>query len=97
MILNTTLVLTFLLAGLSMIGAFSIDTFLPSFPSIAREYSISMAMVQQTLSVYLLAFSGMSLFYGTLSDSFGRRSVVLSSLALFTCASIGAALSPSFG
>lgn len=91
-----TLTLTFILAGLSMVGAFAIDTFLPSFPAISHQFSISMAMVQQALSAYLLAFSVMSLFYGTLSDSFGRRPVILASLLLFTAASIGAALAPSF-
>jgi DHA1 family bicyclomycin/chloramphenicol resistance-like MFS transporter len=90
-------ILTVILAGLSMIGAFSIDTFLPSFPAIAQDFSISMAMVQQSLSLYLLAFSGMSLFYGTLSDSFGRRPVILASLLIFTGASVGAALAPGFG
>lgn len=84
------------LAGLSMIGAFAIDTFLPSFPAIAHQFSISMPVVQQALSAYLLAFSAMTLFYGTLSDSFGRRPVILASLLLFTAASIGAALAPSF-
>jgi DHA1 family bicyclomycin/chloramphenicol resistance-like MFS transporter len=94
--LNTTL-LTVTLAGLAMIGPFSIDTFLPSFPAIAQQFGIGMAVVQQALSAFLFAFAGMSLFYGTLSDSFGRRPVVLSSLALFTVASLGAALAPGFG
>ncbi len=90
-------ILTVLLAGLAMLGAFAIDTFLPSFPAIADQFSVSMAVVQQALSAYLLAFSFMSLFYGTLSDSFGRRPVILVSLLLFTAASIGAAFAPSFG
>ncbi|MDH2435533.1 multidrug effflux MFS transporter [Pokkaliibacter sp. MBI-7] len=91
-----TWILTLVLAGLTMIGPFATDTFLPSFPAIANQFSISMTQVQQSLSVYLLAFSAMSLFYGTLSDSFGRRPVILGSLILFTLASVGAALSPSF-
>lgn len=90
-------ILTVTLAGLAMLGAFAIDTFLPSFPAIATHFSVSMSVVQQALSAYLLAFSVMSLFYGTLSDSFGRRPVILASLLLFTVASIGAALAPSFG
>ncbi|WP_246860548.1 multidrug effflux MFS transporter [Noviherbaspirillum sp. UKPF54] len=89
--------LTVTLAGLAMLGAFAIDTFLPSFPAIADQFSVSMAVVQLALSAYLLAFSFMSLFYGTLSDSFGRRPVILASLLLFTAASIGAAFAPSFG
>jgi DHA1 family bicyclomycin/chloramphenicol resistance-like MFS transporter len=91
------LILTLILAGLSMIGPFAIDTFLPSFPAIAREFAISQEMVQQALSAYLLAFATMCLFYGTLSDSFGRRRVILASLLLFAVASVGACLAPGFG
>lgn len=88
--------LTLVLAGLAMIGPFAIDTYLPSFPAIAEHFAVAPMAVQQTLSVYLFAFSLMNLFYGTLSDSFGRRPVILVSLLLFTAASVGAALAPSF-
>ncbi len=49
--------------------------------------------MQQTLSAYLFGFALMNLFHGALSDSFGRRPVVLWGLALFTLASLGCALS----
>lgn len=86
-----------LLAMLTMIGPLSIDTYLPSFHAIGTEFQVSPLMVQQTLSVYLFAFSFMMLFYGTLSDSFGRRPVILWSLLVYALASFGAALAPSFG
>jgi DHA1 family bicyclomycin/chloramphenicol resistance-like MFS transporter len=89
--------LTIILGGLAMVGAFAVDTFLPSFPAIATDFSVDVALVQQALSAYLLAFSVMSLFYGTLSDAFGRRPVILASLFVFTAASVGAAFAPSFG
>jgi DHA1 family bicyclomycin/chloramphenicol resistance-like MFS transporter len=89
--------LTVALAGLAMLGAFAIDTFLPSFPAISHDFAVDAATVQQALSAYLLAFSVMSLFYGTLSDAFGRRPVVLVSLVLFVLGSIGAVFAPTFG
>lgn len=89
--------LTFLLAGLAMVAPFAIDTYLPSFHSIALAFSVSDLLVQQTLSAFLLAQAVTSLFYGTLSDSVGRRPVVLGSLVLFVLSSIGATLAPSFG
>ncbi|MGZ5259172.1 MAG: multidrug effflux MFS transporter, partial [Burkholderiales bacterium] len=52
--------------------------------------------MQQTLSVYLLSFAVMTLFHGTISDSLGRRPVVLVNLAVFTAASAGCALAASF-
>lgn len=90
-------ILTIILAALAAVGPFAVDTFLPSFHAIAGQFDVSMALVQQTLSAYLLAVSVMNLFYGTLSDSFGRRPIILVSLVLFTGASTAAALAPTFG
>jgi DHA1 family bicyclomycin/chloramphenicol resistance-like MFS transporter len=87
--------LTLMLAALAMLGPFSIDTYLPSFPAIAADFKVDALYVQQTLSVYLLCFAGMMLFHGTLSDSFGRRPVILGSLAAYALASLGAAFAPS--
>ncbi|MBM3357208.1 MAG: multidrug effflux MFS transporter [Betaproteobacteria bacterium] len=86
-----------MLAGLAMLGPFSIDTYLPSFPAIQGRFSVTPLEMQQTLSVYLITFAVMSLFHGTLSDSFGRRPVILVSLAIFVVASIGCAAAQSFG
>jgi len=84
-----------LLAGLGTLGPFAIDTYLPAFSGIAQSLGASPAQMQQTLSAYLFGFALMNLFHGALSDSFGRRPVVLAGLSLFTLASLGCALSQS--
>ena len=86
-----------LLATLGMLGPFSIDTYLPAFADIAMSLDATPVQMQQTLSAYLLGFAFMSLFHGAISDSFGRRPVVLCGLAVFTLTSIGCALSNSIG
>ena len=86
-----------LLALLGMLGPFSIDTYLPAFADIARSLDATPVQMQQTLSAYLFGFAFMSLFHGAISDSFGRRPVVLWGLAAFTVASAGCALSQSIG
>jgi DHA1 family bicyclomycin/chloramphenicol resistance-like MFS transporter len=91
------ILLTLLLAGLTMVGPLAIDTYLPSFPAIAQTFDASPLLIQQTLSMFLFCFAFMMLFYGTLSDSFGRRPVILVSLVLYIAASIGAAMAPSIG
>lgn len=88
---------TTMLAGLTMVGPLAIDTYLPSFHAIGEDFQVSQILVQQTLSVFLFSFAFLMLFYGMLSDSFGRRPVILWSLAVYTVASFGAAFAPSFG
>jgi MFS transporter, DHA1 family, multidrug resistance protein len=88
--------LIIILACLSMLGAFSTDTYLPSFRSIAAEFQIGLDVVQQTLTVYLLSMAVMTLFHGTLSDAVGRRPVILGGLVIYLAASIGASFAGSF-
>ena len=87
----------FLLACLGMLGPFSIATYLPAFAGIAASIGATPAQMQQTLSAYLFGFAVANLFHGALSDSFGRRPVVLWGLLLFTLASAGCALAQNIG
>ena len=89
--------LAVLLACLGMIGPFSIDTYLPAFDGIARSLQATPLQMQQTLSAYLFGFAVLNLFHGALSDSLGRRPVILWGIGVFTLASVGCALSQSIG
>ncbi|NNG25118.1 multidrug effflux MFS transporter [Telluria aromaticivorans] len=80
-----------LLAGLSMLGPFSIDAYLPAFPQIRANLGASAIEVQQTLTAYMLAFAGMVLWHGALSDAFGRRNVILVALVVFAIGTFGCA------
>jgi DHA1 family bicyclomycin/chloramphenicol resistance-like MFS transporter len=89
------LFLALLLAALAMLGPFSIDTYLPAFPSIETSLRATPIEIQQTLTAYMAAFAFMTLWHGALSDAFGRRNVVLVSLAVFAVASLGCAAAHS--
>lgn len=84
-----------ILGVLACIGPFSIDTYLPAFAEISQEFKTSPEMVQQTLGVYSFAYAFMTLFYGTLSDSFGRKRIVLIALSLYFLASFICFIAPS--
>lgn len=84
-----------LLASLSALGPFSIDTYLPSFTAIAEGLGASQIEVQQTLSIYLLSFAAMTLWHGAIADRYGRRRVILVALGLFGLASLGCMLAGS--
>ena len=88
--------LAFLLAALAMIGPFTIDTYLPAFPAIRSDLGASNAQLQQTLSFYLGTVAVMTLFHGTLSDSFGRKPVILASLAVYTVTAAGCAMASTW-
>jgi len=87
--------LILILAALAAIGPFSISTYLPAFPEIGAELGASREAVQETLSLYMLTFAIMTLWHGSLSDSFGRRRVILFGLVAYTIASIGCAFANS--
>lgn len=87
--------LALLLGALSMFGPFAIDTLFPAFPAIARDFAVTPFALQQSITTYLVAYAAMSLVHGPLSDSLGRKPVILSGIALFTLASAGCALSTS--
>jgi DHA1 family bicyclomycin/chloramphenicol resistance-like MFS transporter len=87
--------LAFLLAALAMFGPFCIDAIFPAFPAIAHQFSASPLAMQQTISVYLMAYAALSLLIGALSDACGRRIVILGGVGIFLAASIGCALAQS--
>mgnify|MGYP003345933168 CR=1 FL=1 len=78
-----------------MLGPFSVDTYLPAFSDMARSLQATPLQMQQSLSIYLIAFAVMNLFHGAISDAVGRKPVVLTGLLLFSLASVGCALASS--
>src|SRR5690606_39178773 len=84
--------LALLLGGLAMFGPFSIDTIFPAFPEMGAALGADKRAMQQTISVYLIAYALMSVVHGPLSDAIGRRRVILGGLGVFTLATVGCAL-----
>ncbi|WP_370290111.1 multidrug effflux MFS transporter [Nocardioides sp.] len=88
-------VVPIVLALLSMIGPFSIDTPFPAFEQMGEDLGAGTASLQLVVSAYLAAFAFMSLVHGPLSDAVGRRTVMLGSLAVFVVASVACAFAPN--
>ncbi len=85
----------FILGGLSALAPFSIDMYLPAFPSIAKSLQTDISHVALSLTSYFIGISIGQLFYGPITDKFGRKKPLIFGLSLFLIASIGCALSPS--
>lgn len=77
-----------LLAGLQAFGPLSIDMYLPALPEIARELSTTETIAQQSVTSFLIGLFIGLLFYGPLSDKYGRRKLLIGGISLYFFASI---------
>jgi DHA1 family bicyclomycin/chloramphenicol resistance-like MFS transporter len=78
-----------MIGTLTMLPPLSIDISLPGLPRIASALGATPALLQWTLSAFVLAFGAGQLVLGPLSDRYGRRPVLLWGLALYTLAGLG--------
>jgi DHA1 family bicyclomycin/chloramphenicol resistance-like MFS transporter len=86
---GSVVLLLALLLGLQPITT---DLYLPALPGLTRELGATMAQAQLTLTALLLAFGISQLFWGPLSDRFGRRPVLLVGTAAYVLASVACAM-----
>lgn len=87
--------LILILGLLSAIGPFSIDMYLPGFPSIAANLHTSVDYVAYSLSSFFIGICAGQLLCGPLLDRFGRKRPLCVGLVLYILASIGCSLSKS--
>lgn len=83
-----------LLALITFSGTFAMHVFVPALPLAARDLGASAGSLQLTISFYILGLSFGQLFYGPISDRYGRRPVLMVGLVIYTFASLAAALAP---
>jgi MFS transporter, DHA1 family, multidrug resistance protein len=83
------------LSALTAVTALSIDMSLPAQPALVRTFGVPEETAGLTLSLFMVGFAAAQLVVGSLSDSWGRRPVMIGGLTLFTLAGIACALSPS--
>ncbi|WHY02526.1 Bcr/CflA family multidrug efflux MFS transporter [Neobacillus sp. DY30] len=87
--------LALLLGSLGLLGPFTIDTYLPSFPTIVKDYDTTASLVQVSLTTCLLGLGLGQLIIGPMSDVQGRRKPLRTFLMLYLIASIICAFAPN--
>src|SRR5712671_4636482 len=84
-----------LLVALTACGTMGMHVIIPALPATARALSMSISTTQLTITLYLIGLAVGQLFYGPVSDRFGRRPVLLAGLLLFFVASVAVASAPN--
>jgi len=92
---SPTLLFVAALVSITLIDPFAVLLFLPALPEVKKAFAISEAVVGLTFSVTLLVMAFVTLLYGSLSDRYGRRPVLLAGLVLFTAGGAVSALAGS--
>lgn len=87
--------LALLLGLITAVGPFAIDSYLPALPTLGASLHASPAAVQMSLTVFFMIIGVCQLFYGPISDVFGRKPPIYAGLAIFAVASVGCALAPT--
>ncbi|MFC0274654.1 multidrug effflux MFS transporter [Metabacillus herbersteinensis] len=87
--------LALLLGSLALLGPFTIDMYLPSFPTIVKEYGTTASLVQISLTTCLLGLGFGQLFIGPMSDVLGRRKPLLIFLIMYLLASVVCSFAPN--
>lgn len=84
-------------AAMMAVNALGVDLMLPSLPAIGRELGIGSANARQWIvTAYVFGFGMGQLVYGPLADRFGRKPILIATLAGFVGASIFAAGAATF-
>jgi len=85
-----------LVSLMSMVGPFSIDTYLPAFESMEADLGVNRILMTKTLGAYLMAFGASTLVWGAITDWIGRKPVMIISLGSYFISSAACALASDF-
>lgn len=84
-----------ILGALTAVGPLSIDMYLPAFASIEADLGVPAGTAELTLATFFIGMAAGQLFWGPVSDRFGRKPPLYVALTLFGIASLGCALAQS--
>lgn len=85
-------------AAMMAVNALAVDIMLPALQQIGAALGVANENHRQyVITAYILGFGCAQLFYGPISDRFGRRGPLLAGLAIYLAAALCAVFAPTFG
>lgn len=79
----------------NVLGPLSTEAQVPALQDIAVDLNTTSQWVQLTITIYMLSFGASQLFFGTLSDMYGRRNTLIAGLIIYVATNVGCALAPN--
>jgi DHA1 family bicyclomycin/chloramphenicol resistance-like MFS transporter len=79
----------------NVLGPLSTEAQVPALQNIAIDLNTTSQWVQLTITIYMLSFGASQLFFGTLSDMYGRRNTLIAGLVIYVVTNVGCALAPT--
>ncbi|RYY81785.1 MAG: MFS transporter, partial [Comamonadaceae bacterium] len=86
-----------LLVLVTLTGTMAMHMFVPALPDAARSLGSGPGPMQMTIGIYMVGLAVGQLFYGPLSDAYGRRPALMAGLTLYAFGSMLAACAPNLG
>jgi DHA1 family bicyclomycin/chloramphenicol resistance-like MFS transporter len=90
-----SVVFVLMLGVMGVVGALSLNIYLPAMPAIAESLQSGIASVQATVATFMIGLASGQLLWGSISDRIGRRAPLLVGLVLYIAASTACALARS--
>ncbi|WP_313363842.1 MFS transporter, partial [Mixta calida] len=87
--------LLLMLIVLVAVGQMAQTIYVPAMATIAEAFNVRDGVMQRVMAAYLMTYGGSQLFYGPLSDSIGRKPVILAGMIVFMVGALGALFAPS--
>ncbi len=87
--------LSLMLIVLVAVGQMAQTIYVPAMATIAEAFNVRDGVMQRVMAAYLMTYGGSQLFYGPLSDSIGRKPVILAGMIVFMVGALGALFAPS--
>lgn len=92
---NSKLYILLMVGIVSAFGPFVTDFYLPSFPSLVEYFGTTASRVQLSLTFSMVGLAVGQLLIGPLSDKYGRKTPLITSLVVFCLSTLGCLFAPS--
>ena len=85
--------LVLFIAMMNMFIPLSTDLYLPALPSMSEIWGVPSTLTNLTLVAFFFFYALGTLFWGPMSDKYGRKKILMTGAAIYTAASMTCALS----